>query len=122
MVTTNKSDIGARLREQRDGLGITQEELAERLGKTRNTIGAWERGDQYPSGEFYASAPGWGFDVLYILTGSPVASVSGVVNEQEAALLDNYRAADERGRAAARAVLTALAEPPPYSTGKAVGE
>ena len=53
---TNKFDVGSRLREQREGLGITQEELAERLGKTRNTVGAWERGDQYPSGEFYSVA------------------------------------------------------------------
>jgi hypothetical protein len=34
-----------------------------------------------------------------------------VVTREEAALLDNYEAADERGRAAARSVLDALAQP-----------
>lgn len=33
------------------------------------------------------------------------------VTQEEAALLDNYEAADEKGRAAARSVLDALAEP-----------
>lgn len=119
---TKKADIGARLREQREGLGVTQEELAERLGKSRNTIGAWERGDQHPSGEFYSQAHEWGFDVLYILTGARELTPAYGVSEQEAALLDNYRAADERGRAAARAVLSTLAEPAPYRTDKASGE
>ncbi len=34
---------GAKLRERRLSLGLTQERLAEHLGVTRNTIARWER-------------------------------------------------------------------------------
>ena len=117
---TNKFDVGSRLREQREALGVTQEELAERLGKTRNTVGAWERGDQYPSGEFYAMAPGWGFDVLYILTGAHGAVAK--MTAEESTLVDNYRSATDGGRAAARAVLDAVGQQPARPAKRAVGE
>src|SRR5258708_32010509 len=39
-----KESIGKRIRYSREKLGITQEQLAERLGKTRNTISSYESG------------------------------------------------------------------------------
>lgn len=42
---------------------------------------------------------------------STVGLVARVLTPEQAALLDNYEAADERGRAAARSVLDALAQP-----------
>ena len=119
---TNKFDVGSRLREQREGLGITQEELAERLGKTRNTVGAWERGDQYPSGEFYSVAHAWGFDVLYIVTGQRGLGTVGTLTAEEASIVDHYRAATDGGRAAARAVLDAVEKQPARPAKRAVGE
>ena len=43
-----KLDLGTRLRERRLQLGMTQVELAERLGCLRNRVIAWERGHQRP--------------------------------------------------------------------------
>ncbi len=45
------------------------------------------------------------------------ATVVREVTREEAALLDNYNAADEKGRAAARSVLDALAEPKKRANG-----
>ena len=41
--------IGLIIKEERKKLDLTQEELAEKLGKLRQTIGSWERGDSYPT-------------------------------------------------------------------------
>lgn len=56
-------------------------------------------------------------DVSYVLTGhrahmqaAPVDSLRRSLTPEEAALLDNYKAADEQGRATARSVLDALAK------------
>lgn len=58
--------------------------------------------------------------MVYILSGA--RPNVGALSVEESALVDNYRATDERGRAAARAVLSTLAQPPAYRADKAVGE
>ena len=40
---------GSLIREARKRAGLTQAELAERLGKTQSEIGRWERGEVKPS-------------------------------------------------------------------------
>ena len=42
-------DRGLRLRELRKECGFTQEKVAERLGVTRTTVGAYERNEKTPS-------------------------------------------------------------------------
>ncbi|WP_294368236.1 helix-turn-helix transcriptional regulator [Pseudacidovorax sp.] len=48
---------------------------------------------------------------------SPAGAIVRTLTPEEAALLDNYNAADEKGRAAARSVLDALAEPKKRANG-----
>jgi transcriptional regulator with XRE-family HTH domain len=107
----NKASIGKRLREQREALGLTQDTLAARLGKSRNTIGAWERGEQYPSAAFMAQAPEWGFDMIYLLTGRRAIEAIRELTADEAALLDTYRGATDDGKALARSVLGMAQKP-----------
>ena len=42
------SFFGDRLRECRENKGIGRQELAYRLGVSRNTVGLWERGERLP--------------------------------------------------------------------------
>ena len=42
------SFFGDRLRECRENKGIGRQELAHRLGVSRNTVGLWERGERLP--------------------------------------------------------------------------
>ena len=41
-------EIGQKLKEKRTALGLSQEQLAEQLGITRQTIANWEKGKTYP--------------------------------------------------------------------------
>lgn len=40
--------VGRRIRLRRQALGMSQQELAERLGADRATVSAWERGRHWP--------------------------------------------------------------------------
>lgn len=41
-----------RLKERRESQGLTQQELAKKVGKSFRTIQSWERGESYPNAEF----------------------------------------------------------------------
>lgn len=43
-----KSIVGERIKENRDKAGYTQEELANRIGVSRQTLSKWENGKTYP--------------------------------------------------------------------------
>jgi hypothetical protein len=94
---------------------------------TVDSQGNYERGSRKPDSAYLEAIAAHGVDVAYLLTGvrarverapMPAANSSPddeilvrALTREEAALLDNYEAADERGRAAARSVLDALAQP-----------
>jgi transcriptional regulator with XRE-family HTH domain len=123
-------DFSSRLREERKRLGLSQEALAELGGVKLNAQSNYETGKRAPDSDYLARVAAHGVDVAYLFSGQrmPVARAASANDEQspstgsgdtvmravtreEAALLDNYEAADERGRAAARGVLDALAQP-----------
>ena len=41
-------EIGKRLKDMRTGMGMTQEECAEKLGVARQTLSSWESGRTFP--------------------------------------------------------------------------
>lgn len=130
-VFIHMSDFPSRLREERKRLGLSQDELATMGGVKLNAQSNYENGKRAPDADYLARMAAQGVDVGFLFTGertragiAPVASgdstaateqetVLRAVSREEAALLDNYEAADERGRAAARSVLDALAQPQP---------
>lgn len=112
-------EVGIRLREERDRLGLKQDELAERLRVSRTSQSNYERGERAPDAEYLAACGRLGMDVAYVVTGvrgNPYAVPQGepsatVLTLQEAALIDNYRHASEQGRRALEATGAALAKP-----------
>lgn len=92
-------------------------------------LSRYERGIAEPGAGVLMKLASAGIDVGFVLFGARTASAPSTgdkstaltaeepmaryVTREEAALLDNYEAADERGRAAARSVLDALAQPQP---------
>ena len=68
--------IGERLREQREKLGLNQEELGQIGGVNRNTQGKYEKGERNPDSAYLSAVAASGLDVLYVLTGEhkPVSS------------------------------------------------
>lgn len=101
--------IGDRLKEERELTGLTQEQMAGRLGITQKTQGLYERGQRMPNAEYLAALAALGGDVMYVLTGqrTPVAVP---ITARETCMLENYRALSEEDQAAMQRMTSALAQ------------
>ncbi len=62
-------EVGKRLCEERNRLGMTQVELVSYLNINKKTQSFYESGRTYPSGQYLAAIANIGADVAYILTG-----------------------------------------------------
>ena len=90
--------IGIRLREERERLGLSQTEMAERCGSTRKSQFNYESDARRPDADYLSALTAVGADVLYILTGQRVVQPAPTLTPRKAALLDNYEHADEAGK------------------------
>jgi transcriptional regulator with XRE-family HTH domain len=104
------STKGNRLREEREKLGISQEELGAIGGVSRNAQGRYESDDRAPDWVYLERLAQHGVDVLYVITGQRVQAAAAVLTGEEATLIENYRHAAAEGRQAAATVLSALAQ------------
>ena len=105
-------EIGARLREERDRLGLSQLAMAEVCGVTMRSLRNYEKGDRQPDASCLAAMATAGADVLYILTGqrSGAAVPPPALKPEEAALLDNYRHSPEDQQRLLRETSAAFAQ------------
>lgn len=62
-------NLGKRLKEERERLGLTQAKFAEACGVGRTAQFNYERGEREPSWSYISAAEKIGVDVLYIFTG-----------------------------------------------------
>ncbi len=107
-----RASIGSRLKEEREQrLHWSQEYLAGIVGSSRRAVVEWERGASTPGADAITLLGEAGMDVLYVLTGTRTPTARAALSPEEKALLDNYKNADDEGRAAARRILDALAQP-----------
>jgi transcriptional regulator with XRE-family HTH domain len=97
-------NIGARIKEERERIGLDQPEFAALGGASRHSQIDWEKGKSFPNAKALAAWATAGADVQYILTGmragGAIAQPSAtyqVLSPREAALLDNYRHIDDEG-------------------------
>jgi len=63
------NSIGARLREEREALGVNQTDFAQIGGVQRRAQVNYEAGDRSPDAAYLAAVAEAGVDVLYVLTG-----------------------------------------------------
>jgi transcriptional regulator with XRE-family HTH domain len=63
-------DIGKRLKEERERLGLTQAEFAKACGVGRTAQFNYEREERSPSSEYLDAAEALGADSLYIMSGT----------------------------------------------------
>lgn len=66
---TYMDSIGSRLREERDRLGLTQTEVGDIAGVTKNTQRLYETDQRSPKADYLAALDAAGVDVSYVLTG-----------------------------------------------------
>jgi transcriptional regulator with XRE-family HTH domain len=90
------TQCGERLRKERERLGFTQQEFAERIGVRREMWSKYERGQAMPGGETLAAFAAVGGDVLYVLCGE--AALAATASDEKELLL-GYRKLDIRGKA-----------------------
>ena len=112
-------EIGNRLREERERLGLSQPALADICGVTMRSQRNYEKGDRQPDASYLAAVSAAGADVLYILAGQRAgAALPSPISREEAALLDNYRHSSPEGKKAIKATSDALAKPSSGNSGK----
>lgn len=106
-------DIGARLRAERERLGMTQEEFGGIGGVLKRALIRYEKGERMPDAAFLAAVAIQGVDVLYVLTGQRSGGAVGV-SAGDRVLLDNFHAAPAQVQAGIKTALGAF-EPAGHS-------
>ncbi|WP_175774003.1 helix-turn-helix domain-containing protein [Burkholderia multivorans] len=90
--------IGARLREERLRIGLSQAEFAALGGLSNKAQLSYESGARSPDANYLAALAKIGVDVLYVITGE--RSVQATLPSDEADMLDSFRQLNDIGRAA----------------------
>lgn len=104
-----KETLGERLREERDRLGINQNDLADIGGITRNSQGNYERGRQNPDTAYLLAISGIGVDVMYVLFGRR-DTAAGTQTTVENEVLNCFRSLGPGDQIVVHRVATGLAE------------
>lgn len=66
---TKRAEIGFRLKEERERLGVKAADFSEYGDWPTRTVYGWEAGKATPKAEFFADVQSLGLDVQYIITG-----------------------------------------------------
>ena len=89
------SQVGARLREERMRIGLSQDEFAAVAAVTRRTQSAYETDARAPDTTYLHALAGVGVDIVYVLTGDRAVAW---VSEDESIILGGYRQLSEAGK------------------------
>jgi len=100
----NSSLFAVRLKNERNRLGLTQADIANKCGVSREMWGKYERGVALAGSEVLFSLTEIGVDIGYLFSG--IRSVP--LTENEISLLDDYRQSNEQGKAAIEQAAQAL--------------
>lgn len=113
--------IDARLKEERERLGLSQPLFAQAAGAAKRTLADWEKGVSSPTAVQLSALAKIGVDVLYILTGqrSQPMPAEAQLPVDERIMLDNYRHAPAQVQAGVKTTLGAFA--PGRSYGRKAG-
>jgi len=110
MSEKNLQSVGARLRHERERLGLSQQTIATKCEVSHRTQGAWEKGEQFPNAEVLGHMAEIGVDVLFVVTGRRSEPIESTLTPQEVTLLDHYRKTAPARQSSLRDVAEALAQ------------
>lgn len=116
----NNSLFGARLLEERNRLGLSQAEVANLCGVSREMWGKYEKDRSKMGTEVLSLFTAAGADALYILTGQR-NNATPTLAPDEAALLDNYRHSPKEQQDILKATSAAFAQHGNIANKKDVG-
>lgn len=98
-------DIGSRIKEERERLGMNQTEFGAVGNATRKTQFNYEIGERVPSADYLERLASIGVDVGYIITGIRGGGVLPTYSPDEVVLISAWRRADASARTMALRVL-----------------
>lgn len=101
--------LGDRLRQERDRLQLTQDELGQLGGVNRNTQGKYEKNERNPDSSYLEAVAAAGVDVLYLLTGKRQQLEEGALSSAETELVGYYRAMSDFKKESLHRVAFAMA-------------
>lgn len=102
------AEVGSRIHELRERLGLAQTQFAERLGVDRKSVAGWEAGKRLPDGtSLLALMRVFGADVNYLLTGQ--ANAAQRLTDEESTMLSYFRSSTPVVRRAAMGALLGAA-------------
>lgn len=104
---TFDTQCGIRLKEERERLGLSQQEAADKIGIRREMWGRYERGQASPGGDALTAFQLAGGDLIYVLTGE---LGTAAITSDERKLLAFYRKLDVRGKAGVSALINGMGE------------
>ena len=108
---TLSEEIGARLRQLRVQAGLTQDQLAEKLGVSKRTQGNYESGSSdAPASYLSLAASQLGFDVPFLVTGIATTLQNEALSQVEDCLVKQYRIIAAGDQDAIRRFLKAMAD------------
>ncbi|TRO39164.1 helix-turn-helix domain-containing protein [Pseudomonas putida] len=85
------NEIGPRLREERERLGMTQRVFGDIGGVEPNAQGKYESGERTPRLDYLAALATRGVDALYVLSGLRTPAAFEGLNTDESGLLGAFR-------------------------------
>lgn len=92
-------DFASRLRRYREGVGLSQQTLAERCGISWADQQAYEAGTRSPDASYLQALADAGIEVSYLTTGSFPPTRPKGVTQAEFVLLQNFEAVSPEARA-----------------------
>lgn len=101
--------IGARLREERTRLGVSQTELAVACGIAKNTQLNYEKDDRSPDAAYLLLAKQMGIDVYYVLFGEHLPVSADQLSPFEIEMLSYLREFSEYDKESMRRMAFAMA-------------
>lgn len=100
MTNVNKFDmtnVGERLKQERERLDLTQRQVSELAGITQTTHSRYENGERVPTLEAVFGFHQLGFDVVYLLTGERACPPSDdTLTPHEREWLTLYRQSNDK--------------------------
>ncbi|MCS3470828.1 transcriptional regulator with XRE-family HTH domain [Pseudomonas sp. JUb42] len=108
-------NLGARLKEERKSMGLSQQQFAQMGGVEANAQGKYESGARAPRSDYLVALGFKGVDVLYLLSGARMPVSLDTLDDAEKAMLLNYRVLTKPDQSAIGQLTWSLAGCLPHS-------
>jgi transcriptional regulator with XRE-family HTH domain len=104
------STVGARLREERKRLGLTQQEFAALGGIASNAQAHYESGERQPKSGYLVGVAAGGVDILYVLLGQRTPTPEASLTPEEAKVIEHYRGLAQKDQNAIGQISSSLSD------------